>query len=623
MPVSAPTKPKGFVEPKAPRPAVLPAPLVPPPTPPPPSMQPPQPIEIPMRTVQAVPIAPIAMPVSPTSKTPEPPGERLVRLHDYQPDRGGSFGLIKGLSVCLRLVQSAGIAYLAYTVKRPTLPGKSPTVVTGGAGGTTTESAAATVAGMPITLRNAARETRRSGSSRRVSTATLLDRRSRAQDAAPGHRRVSASGRERPTRGSRSSLTTTACRCPANRSFSTARSNGSARTSATRSSSPTRSRRRRSSARTSTHFHSRDGRRSSGRGNASSSRSRGRSYWILIAGTDSDIEGRIKQKLEEQMAISVDRRGWHEQPAEMDTLVAAKDAFALKAPLGVWQKYDAEPEDEAGVLFLASKAADGDPKKSANMLAVRLARSVDPKDAFEAGRKFFTARAKASAAEYAVALVDEREPGKAVDLGGVPGTMVELRLLRAGETVRYWLLGTFTSGDATYALQLRVRPWDRRANWKSRLRGCGRRQSRAVSPTRPARGQSPRDASRHVRRSKMRDVSGGNCPRWRVGLTISVRPHTRWPLLVLDVAGLLTLKRLSLLGHLAGQRLAPEDVVAEADDREQEQDERHEAQPQEHHAQDAADRDGPAHEQRQQARTRRLRHRLDHERPPSKSVVSS
>jgi hypothetical protein len=189
-------------------------------------------------------------------------------------------------------------------------------------------------------------------------------------------------------------------------------------------------------------------------------------YWILIAGTDEDIEKRIKQRLEDEMALAVDRRGWREQAPEMDTFVAAKDAFALKMPLGVWQKYDAEPEDAAGVLFLAATAPDGDPKKSANLLAVRLDKTASAKEAFEASRKFFTTRAKAAAAEYSVALVDDREPAKEMALGNFAGMAAELRLVRAGETFKYWVLAGFPAGDATIAVRFEC-AWERRSVWKT------------------------------------------------------------------------------------------------------------------------------------------------------------
>jgi hypothetical protein len=421
---------------------------------------------IPMRAVPVAPVAagpPTAVPpksTGPSGSSSGPPGERLVRLHNYEPVRS-SFGLIKGLIVFLLIVLSVGVVYLGYTIVEPHVrgPGKTPSASGGGGGG----QPAAVVSGVPITLRNKENKEERVLSSTLDKEYWTDDRDLKTQfRALVACRHVEEKadswfaivaqdfGVQMPRQSElmngavdrlRKNLGDTL-------QFSDKLEKGKVLGDDAMM------------------FPFRGRTTVIWEGECFLVAKQGIGYWILIAGTDADIQSRIKKRLEDEMTLSVDRRGWREQPAEMDTFVAAKDAFVVKVPLGVWQKYDAEPEDAAGVLFLAATAADGDVKKAANMLAVRLAKTADPKEAFESARKFFTARAKASANEYAVALVDDREPAKPIDLGGMPGMVAELRLVRAGETVRYWVLGSVTIGDATYAVRFEC-GWDRRTMWKS------------------------------------------------------------------------------------------------------------------------------------------------------------
>ena len=395
MPVSPPTKAKGFVEPKPPRPVVLPAPLVPPPTPPPlTSMQTPTVVApgIPERRAPMAPIAPMALPVAEKPKRPEPnePTETLVHVHDYGARRGGSFGLIKGLIVFLLAVLFVGVAYIGYTVIEPTLREPVKNRVTGGATG----GPANVPAGVGISFRN------RDNKEERVLSANL-DKEYWTDDRELRNQlRALAVGRHLEEKadswfaiaaedfGMQSPRQTEML----NGAVDRLKKHFGDTLQFTNKLEPAK-------------ILGEDAQMFPFRGRVTVNfegecflvSKQGIGYWILVAGTDGDIKTRIKERLEEEMALAVDRRGWHEQAPEMDTFVALKQAFAIKMPLGVWQQYEAVAEDGAGVLFLAAKAADGDPKKSANLLAVRLDKTADPKEALEVSRKWFKARAKAAA----------------------------------------------------------------------------------------------------------------------------------------------------------------------------------------------------------------------------------
>ena len=457
LPVTLPTKAKGFVEPKQPRPVVLPAPLLAPPTPPREDNV--SPIGIAAGVPQQpTPIVPVAMPIAAKPELPEPPSENLIRVHDYQRGRG-SFSVIKGTILVLLVVLFVGISYLGYTILEPSLHEQARTRPTGGATG----GAPVTQTGVGISFRN------RDNKEERVLSASL-DKEFWTED------------RDRKSQFG----ALVACRHPEEKADAwfaiAAQDFGVQAPRQTEQLNGAVDRLKKQFGDTLQYTSKLEKAKILGeealmfpfRGRATVDwtgecflvSKQGIGYWILIAGTDEDIETRVKQRLEDEIALAVDRRGWREQAPEMDTFVAAKDAFALKVPLGVWQKYDAEPEDAAGVLFLAATAPDGDPKKSANMLAVRLDKTAGAKEAYEASRKFFTMRAKAAAAEYAVALVDDREPAKEMALGSFSGMVAELRLVRAGETIRYWVLAGFPAGDATVAVRFEC-AWDRRSVWKT------------------------------------------------------------------------------------------------------------------------------------------------------------
>jgi hypothetical protein len=456
LPVSLPTKAKGFVEPKQPRPVVLPAPLLAPPTPPRATNV--APIGTAPGVPAPTPIVPVAMPIAGKPTAPKPPTETLVRVHDYQPGRG-SFSLIKGMILFLLVVLFLGVSYLGYTILEPSLHEQGKTRSAGGATG----GAPVTPTGVGISFRN------RDNKEERVLSASL-DKEFWTEDRDRKNQLRALVACRHLEENADSWFAIAAQDFGVQAPRQTEQLNGAVERLKKQFGDTLQYASKLEKAK----ILGEDALMFPFRGRATVEwtgecflvSKQGVGYWILIAGTDEDIETRIKQRLEDEMAVAVDRRGWHEQAPEMDTFVTAKDAFAMKMPLGVWQKYDAGPEDAAGVLFLAATAPDGDPKKSANMLAVRLDKTAGAKEAYEASRKFFMMRAKAAAAEYSVALVDDREPAKEMALGGFAGMVAELRLVRAGETFKYWVLAGFPAGDATFAIRFEC-VWDRRAVWKA------------------------------------------------------------------------------------------------------------------------------------------------------------
>ena len=467
MPVSAPTKPKGFVEPKQPR--VLPAPLVAPPTPPAPAAPMwPATAVAPGIPERPVPIVPMAMPIAPMSpqgplppQGPMPPHElesteTLVRLHNYRPSRG-SFGLIKGMILFLLAVLFVGVTYLGYTIIEPSLREPGKTRVTGGASG----GAAPIPAGVGISFRN------RDNKEERVLSANLDkaywtdDRDLKTQfRALVANRHVE----EKADSWFAIAAQDFGMQSPRQTEMLNGAVDRLKKHFGETLQFTTKLDKAKILGEDAQMFPFRGRATVNWEGECFLVVKQGIGYWVLVAGTDADIQTRIKQRLDDEMALAVDRRGWREQAPEMDTFVADKDAFALKMPLGVWQKYEAAAEDEAGVLFLVAKSPDGDPKKTANLLAVRLDKSANAKEAYEASRKFFAMRSKA--AENTIAQVDDREPAKAMELGSFAGMTAELRRVRAGETISYWVLAGFSAGNATYALRFEC-AWDRRSVWKS------------------------------------------------------------------------------------------------------------------------------------------------------------
>jgi hypothetical protein len=431
----------------------------------------------------------MALPVTGKPKPaepPEPPGETLVRLHDYQPVRG-SFGLIKGLIVFLLAVLFVGVAYLGYTKIEPTLnpPGKNR--VAGGATG----GPAVVPAGVAVTFRN------RDNKEERVLSANL-DKEYWTDDRELKNQFRALVACRHLEEQADSWFAIAAQDFGTQSPRQTEMLNGAVDRLKKHFADTLQFTNKTESAKILGEnaqmfpFRGRD--KANFEGECFLVSKQGVGYWILVAGTDADILARMKERLEAEMALAVDRRGWREQAPEMDTFTALKAAFALKMPLGVWQKYEAVAEDGAGVLFLAATSPDGDAKKSANLLAVRLDKTADPKEAFEASRKWFTARAKAAAPEYGVALVDDHEPAKPIDLGGMPGMVAELRLLRAGDTFRYWVLAAYPADGATYALRFEC-AWDRRSVWKTdfldalktlKIRPAAAAASATAAPAAPA-----------------------------------------------------------------------------------------------------------------------------------------
>jgi hypothetical protein len=195
----------------------------------------------------------------------------------------------------------------------------------------------------------------------------------------------------------------------------------------------------------------------------------GLGYWFFFAGSEPDVAALVRKQLEDDSAIAIlaERRNWHEDPPEVASLQSSDKAFVLQAPAGVWQKFDPLTVEEHGVLYYSGTFnRDPDPSKAANVFAVKLDRISALADAYKFGRDHLEGLAKAGANDYALQPLDESDAtGRLLETSGPQACIGEMRLVRAGQVLRYWLVGVVNDESATYAVRFEC-GWDRRSVWR-------------------------------------------------------------------------------------------------------------------------------------------------------------
>lgn len=200
----------------------------------------------------------------------------------------------------------------------------------------------------------------------------------------------------------------------------------------------------------------------------------GFAYWIFLA---SPIDGRAQQQIAEwneqkAIAITTERRGWTEQPPEIDIFTAPGSEFSLHAPRGVWRKNDPKTEDEKGVIYLSgmfqslpNQGGEFVTAKNATFLAVALDLNPDARTAFKSVAAYFDGKKQEESKDYRFERVEEYAPLNAEEVGNLPGGLGEFKLKRGEEPMRYIVLASFNDAAKTYGLRFEC-AWHHRAIWR-------------------------------------------------------------------------------------------------------------------------------------------------------------
>jgi hypothetical protein len=205
----------------------------------------------------------------------------------------------------------------------------------------------------------------------------------------------------------------------------------------------------------------------------------GFAYWIFVA---SPVEGRAQQQLAEldeqkALAFTTERRGWAEQPPELDTFAALDGGFHVHVPKGVWRKNDPKTEDESGVIYLSGffqslqPSADFMTAKNATLVGVGLDKKADLKDAFVHVFTYLEKKKQEESKDYRFEPIKDAAGkfGEGVDIANHRGLLGEIKLIRGGEAMRYIMLVVVNSDAKTYGLRLEC-GWDNQAIWRKEFR---------------------------------------------------------------------------------------------------------------------------------------------------------
>lgn len=203
-------------------------------------------------------------------------------------------------------------------------------------------------------------------------------------------------------------------------------------------------------------------------------------YWIFLAAPTNEGVQLQFAEFEEQQAIAftTDRSGWTEQPPKVETFHAIDGSFSVKVPEKIWREVDPKTEDENGVIYLSghfqnlqSQPAEFSTAKNATLVGVALEKKTDLREAYKEVVEYLEKKKREESKDYQFAPFKDAAPTEGVlgEVGGIPGCIGELRLIRGKDTLRYITIAVFNEGPKTYGLRFEC-SWDMQDVWRKEFR---------------------------------------------------------------------------------------------------------------------------------------------------------
>lgn len=203
-------------------------------------------------------------------------------------------------------------------------------------------------------------------------------------------------------------------------------------------------------------------------------------YWFFVATSTpwerGDDAGQVKRRLEENkgFALVTDRRGWTEQPPEMDTFHAHTAPLSITVPKGAWEKSSARDIEETGELFLFGRFLRAkDNRKNASILVFTTDKKNDLKESLRAARSYLKKRKQEENDKYKFLAAQEgaSETGAQEAVGDHAGWLTELKLTFNDEPKRYTLLAVIHHDDRAFVIQCDC-AWEHRQIWQQDFRNA-------------------------------------------------------------------------------------------------------------------------------------------------------
>jgi hypothetical protein len=205
----------------------------------------------------------------------------------------------------------------------------------------------------------------------------------------------------------------------------------------------------------------------------------GLGYWLFVAASELATAQQQLTDLHKEpgqgLVLASARRGWTEQPPEIETFRAAGLAFDVKGPKGVWLGgFDARTVDDHGVLYLHGRdLKEKDPTrkniKSALVLVTALEKMLDADAALKAARAQLEEKVQVDS--YKMGLADEKPtPETALGIARKFGTnearLIELCLSINDEPKRFVVLAVVPLAERAYVFRCEC-AWEYRQAWRS------------------------------------------------------------------------------------------------------------------------------------------------------------
>lgn len=198
----------------------------------------------------------------------------------------------------------------------------------------------------------------------------------------------------------------------------------------------------------------------------------GIAYWLYLASPEWENVVAFAEILpKDNFFVSIERRGWREQPPPTETFISINGMITMTAPKGVWEKFPAKDEDEAGELFLAGRyLKEKDNRKNALMLLFTIEKQPDLKDALKVAREQIEGKTKKDNPNNKVVHANDvaegqTEAGTLEDIGNRRGRILDLKLQFMDEPKRYYLLAVVNEPDICYAILCDC-TWESRHIWR-------------------------------------------------------------------------------------------------------------------------------------------------------------
>jgi hypothetical protein len=204
---------------------------------------------------------------------------------------------------------------------------------------------------------------------------------------------------------------------------------------------------------------------------------RGIGYWVFVWAKTLEIAEKHLDDLQDNKArgfvLRNERRGWEDQPPELESFRGKKYPFEVRGLKGMWEGFPPGNEDVHCDLYL-QRATGGDP--SAPVPGVRflvLVVDAPAKNGLESAMKDARASLLRRLPETDPAPTVQLAPGqkdiRGTDrkVGDAPGRVAELRVT-AGSLLHWAVLAVVRRGQRVYVIQ-GMCPWRDRQKWRGEL----------------------------------------------------------------------------------------------------------------------------------------------------------